>query len=730
MGDRAPFRLAAVRFDPTRNEISGPGGRVHLQPQVMDFAVFLAQRPGEVVTRDELIEAVWQGYPGADQSLTNAASKLRQAIEEVGGDRKVLETVPKRGYRLAGAVDPVGTSGRSNRRRLATAAVVLGAAVVASIVWIGSSHQAVGEAEGSPRIAVLPFENLGPAEENHLAAGMTEEITTRLASIRDLGVISRTSAMQYAGGGKDVPTIAAELGVDYLLEGTVRWEGVTEGAPGRIRIAAQLIRAEDDTHLWADIYDRPLKDVFDVQSRIAESVAGELRSRLGEMEGVVPSKRAPTEDMAAYGAYLRGQELLRGPVPPSEDVRRAYLAFRRAADLDPGFTEAWAQLSYVQGLQEKWDLVEMGGPEVGAREALDRAIELDAGNPETLIAQGYYLLNTGDKVAEKVDSAIASFLEVLDQRPSDSRALVGLGRALRARGEFRRAMEVAEVALELSPRDPAIIGLAVEAHGALRQWRRAQVLLDRLIELRPERYPPWRRKARMRLQDTGSVAQAREILSRAPSDLIPPKAHAQLDLYAGDFEAVIERARPFIERYGAGQLANHYPTLAAQAAFACQRTGQEELGMKLARGREERFSRMLKDDPDNGLLIVNIAYTDALLGRPERALERTRELVEASGDNVGLRRARMEEMARFATLAGRHDLALDLIEELISVPYGTTPLARHELERAPIWDGLRDRPRFRDLVERAPSGKPWRDDDRPTLRSLIASLKADLQPAA
>ena len=188
------------------------------------------------------------------------------------------------------------------------------------------------------RIVVLPFENLGPSEDEYFAAGVTGEIISRLASVRDLRVISRSSAFQYDRAGKTLQQIGRDLDVDHVLEGTVSWDR-SDGA-SRVRISPELVRVADDTGIWGESYDAPMEDVFKLQTDIAEQVIGALGLVLLAPERASLESR-PTENQEAYRAYLRGREVLLET--PSSEL--AVQMFERAVELDPAFSEAWAGLS-------------------------------------------------------------------------------------------------------------------------------------------------------------------------------------------------------------------------------------------------------------------------------------------------------------------------------------------------------------------------------------------------
>jgi len=197
-------------------------------------------------------------------------------------------------------------------------------------------------------LAVLPFENLGPTDENYFADGITEEIITKLTKIGNLGVISRTSAMTYKNTQKSLRQIGSELGVDYVLEGTIRWE--KEGDVNRVRINPQLIRVKDDSHVWAETYDRAMTEVFAVQSEIAQQVVQALGiTLLGSDRSLSVTK--PTEHLSAYDYYLRGEEYAKSSVPGYRALAQAM--YERAVALDSGFALGYASLSMMH-MQIYW----------------------------------------------------------------------------------------------------------------------------------------------------------------------------------------------------------------------------------------------------------------------------------------------------------------------------------------------------------------------------------------
>ena len=268
-------------------------------------------------------------------------------------------------------------------------------------------------------IVVLPFENLGAPEDEYFADGMTEEITSRLAVVSGLRVISRTSAMQYKKNRPSLKQVGEELGVDHVLEGSVRWARTDEGK-GRVRITPQLIRVADDTHVWADSYDRVIEDIFATQSEIAENVVAKLGIKLLDNESQALAVEL-TDNPAAYQAYLRGLEILsKAEGDWSEIANRSGRVFERAVQLDPAFARAWARLSFVKAL-EYWLLGVAPDLVTDAKAALDRAMELTPDDPYVRLAQGYYFYY----VLRDFDQALREFQEIENDLPNDCGSHIG-----------------------------------------------------------------------------------------------------------------------------------------------------------------------------------------------------------------------------------------------------------------------------------------------------------------
>jgi TolB-like protein/DNA-binding winged helix-turn-helix (wHTH) protein len=354
------FRFESFEVDRGAFELRRAGRPVPIERIPMELLLLLLERPGQLVTRQEILDRIWgkSVFGDVDNSINTAVRKIRQALHDNPASPRLLHTVPGKGYRIAvPAVDPGAVSAPpavvqvpvakprpasappSNPWRMRTAiAVALAAiALVALTYWWGSAP-----APGKAMIVVLPFQNLsGDAGQDYFADGMTEEMIAQLGSLdpRHLGVIARTSAMLYKGTRKDSAQIARELGVNLLLEGSVR------RANDRVRVTAQLIQASDQTHLWAGSYDRDVSDILKLQSDVARGIAEKIQLTLSQQ---IQQSLAgtPSVDPSAYEDYLQGLQALN--LRTHAGLEHAILAFGRAVARDPNYAEAYAGLARAE----------------------------------------------------------------------------------------------------------------------------------------------------------------------------------------------------------------------------------------------------------------------------------------------------------------------------------------------------------------------------------------------
>src|SRR6266403_2088163 len=353
-------------------------------------------------------------------------------------------------------------------------------------------------------VAVLPFENRSEDKANaYFADGIKDEILTRLSKIADLKVTSRTSTQHYKSTPGNLPEIARQLGVAHILEGSVQKSG------DAVRVNVQLIKASNDSHLWADTFDRKLIDVFFVESEVAKAIAEKLRVHLtGQEEQIIAAK--PTENVEAYDAYLRGvaYNLKTATTPANALGAQKYL--REAVRLDPKFAVAWALLSYVDA---RGYLTTNLQPTVAlreeARQAAETALTLQPNLGEAVVAKGYYYY----ACLKDYDTAVRYFEQARPLLPNNSRIPESLAHVERRRGQWDRSESYFNEAERLDPRHGSLLTQHAQSYICRRQFPEALRKLDQVLDITPDDLDILVQKA--------AVAQAEGDLPRAAALLTP-----------------------------------------------------------------------------------------------------------------------------------------------------------------------------------------------------------------
>lgn len=385
------FRIAAWLIEPQLNTVSRNGTTTHLEPKVMEVLLCLAGSAGEPVSKEELLQTVWPGTFVTDDGLKRSISELRRVFEDDVREPRIIQTIPKRGYRLLIPIQTVNGDKppspkmqssqagnmRRNWRRLAWPS---GAAVAVLFILLGVLYVSSGERflfrSADLRIgslAVLPLQNLsGDPSQEYLSDGITDELITDLAQIGSLKVISRTSSMQYKQTRMPLPEIARELKVDGIVEGSIQRFG------DRVRITAQLIHGSSDRHLWANTYEGDFRDIFALERNVTQDIARQVQTRLmsGQLQKVPPQATNPK----TLDAYLQGNYHLQqyGRGGGVEELKKASDLFQHAIDADPKFAPAYFGLAHVHGAMPLFS------PEDAAiaRRAEETALALDPNSPE------------------------------------------------------------------------------------------------------------------------------------------------------------------------------------------------------------------------------------------------------------------------------------------------------------------------------------------------------------
>ena len=569
-----------------------------------------------------------------------------------------------------------------------TIAAVVGLAVFASNRM---EEEARAKAEQNPAIAVLPFENVGQKEGQDFADGMTEEITNRLASLHGLRVIGRQSAKGYVNTDKTPQEIARELGVKYLLTGTVRWDKSGDGKV-LVRVSPALLRAEDATQLWGEAYQTVLSGMFDVQSKVATEVADALNVSL-----LLPERAAlaakPTSNLEAYALYARARQLLEdnfqiGP------TREAAGLLRRATDKDPRFTAAWALLA-VAHTEWYWNGGDKSSNRLAlARTALERATAIDSDDPDVHLARGIYQYH-GERNYQR---AIAEFDAVERARPSDPHAPLFKAAIKRRQGRYEEAIVEFKRAVDLDPRNgPNVLEVGNTLY-ILRRYPEAETYIDRGLILTPQEPLGPILKSYIAIDERGNVPEAIEHL-RNGARTVQPQSSVIAMLQSETW--------PAVEDVGLRQIltgARATSDISMGAFHAAKAALYRYLG-DFARARAyadtaaTAINAELKEAADSADLYHRLGFVEALRGRRAealRALARADELLPESIDSWKAA-DRANTRARILVILGDSDAAIAALRQRIAQPAG---FSANLVRLDPMFASLRADPRFQQLIRR------------------------------
>ncbi len=641
------------------------------------------------------------------KALTKDASARYPHVEDMLVDLRALRSATQtRG--VASQTQKTEAKGGRNKLVIAGAAVAMVAvialalAIVPRLLKPPPKKPSAGDIR--KMIVVLPFENLGAPEDEYFANGTTDAITARLASVSGLGVISRQSAIQYKKTTKSIRQIGEELGVDYILEGTVQRE--RPGDPtSRVRVIPQLIRVSDDTHVWADTYDETMTEVFRVQSDIAERVAAQLDVTLLEPERRAIEKK-PTENLAAYEDYLRGMDYHQA----LESVTHGELCvrlFQNAVSLDPQFAQAWAGLA-VAYADLYWSYDRPGALILGM-EAAKRAGELAPDLPETHLALGKVLY-----VQRRFEEALTHF-QTAQHLQASGGAARQIGYTLRRLGKWQEALNHFEDARRLMPRNANIYADDLGyTKMLLRRFDEAEQDLNQAISLSPQLPDGYTEKAHVLLAINGDVDAARQVMlemsrwTNMTDAALTSLEKGLINIDTSDLRLYPQTYTDLFVAFEAGPIERYraiQPAVVAATHLARAFIIESEEGRHAASARYDSarvyFEPLIRSSPQSAYVCVyhgNLGLAYAGLGRCEEAIREGEEAVRMmpiSKDAV-VGTFLVRYLAEIYMMCGKYEAAIDQIETLLSVP---SNMSVGMLRVDPIWDPIRGNPRFRRLVE-------------------------------
>jgi TolB-like protein/Flp pilus assembly protein TadD len=559
------------------------------------------------------------------------------------------------------------------------------------------SRTEAGETISQKSIAVMPFENRSEDKANaYFADGIQDEILTRLSKIADLKVISRTSTQHYKSAPENLREIARQLGVANIVEGSVQKNGDS------VRVNVQLIKAANDSHLWADTFDRKLTDIFSVESEVAKAIADQLRAKLTAREEQVIAAK-PTDNPEAYDAYLRGLAFAMKSESTPANALGAQKYLRQAVQLDPKFALAWAELASAAAFGYATLNLQ---PTVVLREEIRHAAEIasslqpDLG--EALFARGEYHSNC----LKDYDTAVRYFEQARQLLPNNGRILQELARASRSQGRWDRCDAYFNEAERVDPRNVAMLTQRAFSYIARRRFPETLRKLDQVLNITPDDPYASALKAGVALMQ-GDLPQAAALL--APLHPNPDQTQVlEIQIY----HAILTRRTDQIIVRLKEALAEPNPALGYLngelrfcLGWAQEVAGQHADATETWRQARSELESFLKEQPENYNLVSDLALTNAFLGDKAAALSLAERVVAENPmeKDTNIAPRTIETFARVAAQTGEADRSITALQKLLSTPGGARfriplPLTPALLRLDPMFDPLRGDPRFEKIV--------------------------------
>jgi len=592
---------------------------------------------------------------------------------------------------------PAAATPGAHRRRNLFMLIATGVIVSAVAGFFLLPHASARKIDKS--IAVLPFQNLSADPENaFFTDGVQDEILNDLAKIADLKVISRTSVTQYKAGAKrSLREIAKELGVAHVVEGSV------QRAANRVRVSAQLIDAKTDAHLWAESYDRPLDDVFAIQSDIAKAIAGQLQAKLSQSQSTALAT-APTRDTEAYDLFLKGeyQERQAESTENVEFFDRAEAFYRQALARDPSFALAYARLAHSR-LNRHWFSNRLSPAQLEeVKSDIERALAIAPDLPEAHLALGL-LHYWGHR---DYDSAVRALDRAIELQSSNSDSRTTRAAIYRRRGEWRRSLAEYEHALELNPRDSLSATELGNTYSSLRRWSAAERAYTRALALDPHNINAGYHLANTYVNSTGDIPRAR----RAWEGI--PEAKGQVSPYGIVISQMIGEKvyldvleRHFADAHKAWDVTptntaeGRLRQLEARVAIRVLAGQNTAAKSECEQARALLEAQLAERRPEDRTSLSELAWVYVCLGRNADALRVAQQAAEALppekdaifGVNflVGL--------AQIEAHTGQSDEAVRMLRQLLTIPAGEyVSIARLKID--PVWDPIRNDPGFTKLL--------------------------------
>ncbi|HET6271341.1 MAG TPA: protein kinase [Bacteroidota bacterium] len=544
------------------------------------------------------------------------------------------------------------------------------------------------------KLVVLPFENLGNPDQEYFADGITEEITSRLSGLSGLAVIARSSAKQYKKTTKTLKQIGEELGVGYVLQGSIRWSPLPEGG-SRVRINPALVKISDETQVWSQPYEAVMSDVFRLQSDIAAQVVGALGISLMQPER--RALEAPlTANSEAYDYFLRGKEYYNRSYN-QKDWRTSEQLLRRALELDPRFAAGHAVLSKVN-VSMYWFFYDHTEERVlKAKSHAEQALALDPYLADAHGAMGYYYYHG----RLEYDKAIGEFEAALKLQPNNVDVIVGIASVRRRQGRASEALDHFLKAIEVDPRATTAHYNVGETYGLLRRYADADRNYSRAISLAPDGAFPYISKAWNYISWTGDVAKAMAVLDEAIKNNVDTKSEvfmqdlATILILSDRFDEALSQLSSGPKLFSENQF--QFSTKDLLTAIAYSNMGKPERARPYYQSATTVLDEEIRKRPDDARLYSALGLALAGLGRKEEAIRVGKRGVDLMPVTKEAWRGayREFELAKVYAIVGDQELAIDILEHLLTMPFN---VSAHWLRLDPVWTPLRTNARFQKLI--------------------------------
>ncbi|MGK2927821.1 MAG: winged helix-turn-helix domain-containing protein [Lysobacterales bacterium] len=727
----AGFRLGALRVDPVSGYIDGPGGRVEVDPRVMEVLVALARHPGELVSREQLFEEVWRDLVVSDETLTQCVYRLRRHFEVAGGDaqyRGWIATLPKRGYRLDREVEPADPGVPADQPPIRTqwrAAGLLTLLTALMVTWLlvtpssrDGLHGAADSGATLPTVAVLPFADMSPKQDlAYFSDGISEEILHQLGGYRELQVIARTSSFPFKNSKYPIDQISELLGAQYLLQGSVRKNG------DQLKINARLVDGSG-WQRWSGSFDRELEDIFAIQEEIAQAVAMNIVPHVSSQ-----ATELAQPDIEAYQHYLVGREILHSQVPNWDNL--AIEELRKAIEIAPDYAEAHAELAIalVYARDREWHLRTQLTTERKRSEAeiaIETALGLDSNLARAYAARGFL-----HAVRDQDEPAKNNLRRALALDPNMADAANWLV-SLMLRDEDSTVTETWEFLVSATRRDPlfpALNNTLAWGYAQKGEIEQAQRTFERLLAL-PDPGEWTYHSAQIFYENTGQLVKAAKVAKRLVLDTAgTSRRDFGLNHLAEAYASMSMRdaSEYWLSQKRQEGLHRHFD------AFVLERQGRyhdildlwdglrEHEGISLSDQHEEwvgyygeiqalsgdiqgainTLESVVTVDTEFSVIWgdprVALAYAYKEAGAPDKAQPFIDRLIGEWNDQQadGLLNFSFDlvEFALVNSVAGDYDRAIALLEQAYAIGWR----GHYSLEHDPRWDPLRDDPRFGEM---------------------------------